>query len=156
MAIKGAEGMSDDQIVTAINGGARVVEYRYCFSIVVFSYMRSTVILLRPGQNRVLAGVPYTLLSLLVGWWGFPWGIVYTLAAVVGNIVGGKDLTSTLMKELRRDRALAELGPGTQVMVPWEDGQQYAARVVQVKDDQILVEFADGRREWVPVKVIGI
>jgi hypothetical protein len=31
----------------------------------------------------------YTLTSLLFGWWGFPWGLIYTPQAIYRNLCGG-------------------------------------------------------------------
>jgi ATP-dependent phosphoenolpyruvate carboxykinase len=34
----------------------------------------------------------------LLGWWGIPWGPIYTIAAVVTNIRGGKDVTAEILQ----------------------------------------------------------
>jgi hypothetical protein len=42
----------------------------------------------------VKAGVPYTLGTLLLGWWGIPWGPIYTVQAIAKNFSGGIVLSS--------------------------------------------------------------
>ena len=45
----------------------------------------------RPICNRcsVNAGLPYSFITLLVGWWGIPWGPIYTVQAITQNVKGG-------------------------------------------------------------------
>ena len=35
----------------------------------------------------------YTVTSLLLGWWGIPWGPIYTIQAVAKNVAGGYKTT---------------------------------------------------------------
>ncbi|WP_256364380.1 hypothetical protein [Nostoc piscinale] len=41
-------------------------------------------------------------MSLFLGWWGIPWGIIYTIQSVVTNLQGGKDVTPQVMSALRQ------------------------------------------------------
>jgi hypothetical protein len=55
-------------LAPAIEAGARLVVYQYCVSILIYTFSRpSGVKLIAPGQNRVLVGLPYTLLTLVAG-----------------------------------------------------------------------------------------
>jgi hypothetical protein len=38
--------------------------------------------------------------NLLLGWWGIPWGPIYTIGAAYRHIVGGKDVTQIILSEL--------------------------------------------------------
>jgi hypothetical protein len=38
---------------------------------------------------RVKAGLPYSLCTLLLGWWGIPWGPVRTIESIYRNFQGG-------------------------------------------------------------------
>ena len=79
MAIIGAENLSDAEIKGELQRGARLVVFEYCVSVLIMTFKRSTDIhLVRPGESAVMKGLPWTLLSLLFGWWGFPWGLIYT------------------------------------------------------------------------------
>lgn len=43
-----------------------------------------------PVRDRRLRGaVLPTLVTCLLGWWGFPFGPFYTIATIIGNIRGG-------------------------------------------------------------------
>ena len=76
-------------------GEARYVVYEYCISIVAVTLRRPTrPIRLRPGQRAWLYGLPYVVVSLLFGWWGLPWGVVYTPMTIFSNLYGGCDITS--------------------------------------------------------------
>ena len=45
------------------------------------------------NESAVVKGLPYTLLSLVAGWWGIPWGPIFTIGALYNNLKGGKDVT---------------------------------------------------------------
>jgi hypothetical protein len=46
-----------------------------------------------PEHRALGAGAAYTLVSMLLGWWGFPWGPIFTLEALFTNLTGGKRTT---------------------------------------------------------------
>ena len=54
----------------------------------------------REGESPLVKGLPYTLLSLFIGWWGFPWGLIYTPVVIIQNLSGGKDVTAAVMDSL--------------------------------------------------------
>ncbi len=57
--------------------GERTVVFETCISCVVLTLWRtSRVHVLRPGQWAWPRGLPYALLTLLLGWWGVPWGLI--------------------------------------------------------------------------------
>jgi len=33
----------------------------------------------------------------LFGWWGIPWGFIYTPMSIISNISGGKDVTQSVL-----------------------------------------------------------
>jgi hypothetical protein len=75
----------------------RLVVYQYCISVVILSFRRTSgVKVIAPGQNAVLPGLPYTLISLIFGWWGIPWGPWWTIRTIVVNLHGGIDLTESI------------------------------------------------------------
>jgi hypothetical protein len=81
-----------DLIKSDLAGGTKLVVYQYCVSIVILSFRRSSgVKVIRPGQSSVIPGLPYTLISLLAGWWGVPWGPFWTIQTVYRNLRGGID-----------------------------------------------------------------
>lgn len=51
-------------------------------------------------MSSVGKGLGFTLLSLLFGWWGIPWGPIYTIGALITNFSGGRDVTQEVSYSL--------------------------------------------------------
>ena len=112
MKIQGIEGMSPDEIRFEVQRGAKFVFFYYSVSVIVMSFRRpSPVYFIRPGQNALGKVLPWTLLTLLAGWWGIPWGPIYTVQSLLVNFKGGKDVTVELS---------ARMQPATPVPTPRE------------------------------------
>lgn len=153
MAIRGAEGLSDRDIERLIAEGARIVVFSYCISLVIITFRRSATALVRPGQSVFLAGLPYTALSLALGWWGFPFGLIFTPIAIIQNLSGGKDITGQIRAAVNTATPPLGLpGAGRSVTVPWSDGKVYSGTVLQTRGDQVYVRFVNGHEEWVPAQ----
>jgi hypothetical protein len=104
--IRGIEGMRAEEIDFELQRGARFVLFQYCISIIVLTFRRaSNIYFLRQGENAVTKGLPFTLLSLVAGWWGIPWGPIYTVQSVYNNSRGGKDVTESVRNSLRAEAA---------------------------------------------------
>ena len=97
MKILGIEGMSPDQLRFEIQRGAKLVCYGYCISLLVVSFRRSSdIYYIPPGESAVTKGLPWTLLTLVMGWWGIPWGPIFTVKSLVLNFKGGRDVTAEI------------------------------------------------------------
>lgn len=95
MKIIGVEGMGNLELRTEIQRGGRFVMFQYVISILIMTFKRSSnIYFVKADESAVLKGLPFTLLSLVVGWWGIPWGIIYTIQALITNLGGGKDVTA--------------------------------------------------------------
>jgi len=104
LKIRGIEGMKAGEVDFEIGRGARFVFFQYCISIVVLTFRRaSDIYFLRQGESAVTKGLPFTLLSLVAGWWGIPWGPIYTIQSVYNNSRGGKDVTESVVNSLRAE-----------------------------------------------------
>jgi hypothetical protein len=100
--IQGISGMSPSEIVFELNRGGRFVVYRYCFSALIVTVMQGTdVYFIRANQSRIVKGLPWTLLTLVVGWWGIPWGPIPTIHALWINLQGGTDVTAGIANSLQ-------------------------------------------------------
>jgi hypothetical protein len=66
--------------------------------------------------------MPYTLLSAVAGWWGFPFGLIFTPISIIQNLAGGKDVTGHFRAALSGPPAPGPPAPGRSVVVPWPDG----------------------------------
>ena len=104
--IRGIEGMKNGELEFEIQRGGKFVLFQYCISIVVLTFRRpSDIYFLRHGESAVTKGLSFTLLSLVAGWWGIPWGPIYTIQSVYNNSRGGKDVTHAVLNSLRAQAA---------------------------------------------------
>jgi len=102
MKIVGAEEMSADQLRFEIQRGAKLVFFQYAISVVVMSFRRSSGIYFIPaGESAIGKSLPWSLISLVVGWWGIPWGPIWTIQSVIANFKGGKDVTAEINARLQ-------------------------------------------------------
>ncbi|PYX47366.1 MAG: hypothetical protein DMG79_14150 [Acidobacteria bacterium] len=103
MKIQGIEGMSSDQLRFELQRGAKIVCYQYCISLLVITFRRSSDAYYIPaGESSVTKGLPWTLLSVVMGWWGIPWGPIFTIQSLITNFKGGKDLTEQFSGAMNR------------------------------------------------------
>jgi hypothetical protein len=51
---------------------------------------------LSKGSSRFVPSLPYTLLSLVTGWWAFPAGPSFVLKALATNSRGGVDISESV------------------------------------------------------------
>ena len=95
------EGLSGRELQMQLDRGGKFVIYQYCISILTLTFRRSSsVFFIKHGENAVAKGLPYTLLSLVAGWWGIPWGPIYTIGALITNFGGGKDVSGEILAAL--------------------------------------------------------
>jgi hypothetical protein len=66
-----------------------VTQYQACISfLVATTRFRSPRVVVGSDKSQGTA-IIYTLISALFGWWGFPWGFIYTPQAIFRNLSGG-------------------------------------------------------------------
>ncbi|MDR2006778.1 MAG: hypothetical protein LBP78_06015 [Acidaminococcales bacterium] len=100
-SLKTLNDMSLPDLKREIAQGARFVVFPYCVSIVVMTFRRSSrPYFLRATQSSLPAALKYILVSLLFGWWGIPWGPIYTVGSLFANLSGGKDITKEIMEDI--------------------------------------------------------
>jgi hypothetical protein len=103
MKINGIEGLTNEQIQSQIDRGARFVCFQYCISIIVMTFKRpSDIYFVRVGESAAGKGLGFTVLSLVAGWWGIPWGPVYTVQSLWVNLSGGRDITNEVIASATR------------------------------------------------------
>lgn len=66
----------------------RATSFLYTISLLVVTFRRGAGGVYC-GSCRKKEGLKWTLLSSVMGWWGFPWGPIYTLQAIGRNSGGG-------------------------------------------------------------------
>lgn len=118
MKIKGIEGLSGKDVLFELQQGGKFVTYQYCISLLVVTFKRpSPVYLIRSTEKAVTKGLLYSLISFFLGWWGIPWGPIYTIESFVVNFKGGRDVTAQITAALS-----AAANPAAQTASPL-DGQ---------------------------------
>lgn len=92
---------SGGQLQAEIQQGGKFVMYQYCISLLVITFKRfSNIYFISHDESAVVKGLPFTLLSLVLGWWGIPWGPIYTIQGVWVNFSGGKDVTQEVLASM--------------------------------------------------------
>ncbi|RYD83221.1 MAG: hypothetical protein EOP53_01465 [Sphingobacteriales bacterium] len=100
-AIKNLEGLSGEEINFELSNGGKFVIYTYCISIIVMTFKRSSdIYFIKSSESSLKNGLVFTLISALFGWWGIPWGPIYTIGAFITNFSGGKDVTQEVIASL--------------------------------------------------------
>ncbi len=101
MEIAGIAGLSPSELREELRRGGRFVVYAWCVSVLVLTFRRSSdVTFVRAEESAVVKGLGWTALTFFAGWWGFPWGLIYTPMALAQNLGGGKDVTPQVVQAL--------------------------------------------------------
>ena len=101
MKIHGIEGMTGRELHDELHRGGRFVIFYYVISIIIRTIRRpSDVYFIRAGESAVGKGLGYSLLTMVIGWWGLPFGIIYSFMALFTNFGGGKDVTNEVVRAL--------------------------------------------------------
>jgi hypothetical protein len=103
--------MSPAQLNFELQAGARFVVFQWVVSVVIVSFKESSEIhFIRPGENAFAKGVMFSIGSLLLGWWGIPWGPIWTISTIVSNCRGGKDVTAAVVRAFNSSAGAAPGG----------------------------------------------
>jgi hypothetical protein len=98
---RGGEPLTRDQLRQLVHAGGRCVRYEFIVSALVATFrFQSGVYLTDSWQERYLLGLPFSVMSLLLGPWGVPWGPILTARAVWVNLSGGVDMTAQVAAHL--------------------------------------------------------
>jgi len=101
MLIKNIDGLSVSQIKELVNKGGKFVIFPYTISFVIMTLKRnSDIYFVRADENSFKYSYSFVLLNFFIGWWGLPWGPIYTIGALYNHIIGGKDITEVVLSEL--------------------------------------------------------
>jgi hypothetical protein len=97
--VPGTEGLTLGEIREEVLKGGRFVIYTWVVSVIVMTFRRSSGIrFVRSGRDGTGMALGYSLLSLLLGPWGFPWGLIWTPSCIFTNLAGGKDVTQPMIE----------------------------------------------------------
>jgi hypothetical protein len=110
MKIKNIEGLSVADLQTEVNSGGKFVIYSYAGSIIIMTFKRpSDIYFIKSDENAVDKGLVYSFISLVFGWWGIPWGPVYTIKSFITNFGGGKNMTDEITASITSHVLLNEV-----------------------------------------------
>jgi len=99
--IVGIEGKTFEQLDREIADGGAFVYYQYAISIIVMTFRRgSDIYYIPPGESRIGKGLPFSLMTFVLGWWGIPWGPIYSIGSLWTNFNGGENVTEPVMADL--------------------------------------------------------
>jgi len=112
--IKNIEGLTKPQMKEMISQGGKFVMFQYTISIVVMTFRESSnIYFIKPGESAGKYSWGYTLLTTFMGWWGIPWGPIYTIGTLATNLGGGKNLTLEVSNQLGLNSQSGYNIPGT-------------------------------------------
>lgn len=95
--------MGADEINVELQRGGKFVIYQYCISLFVITFKRpSNIYFVKADESAVVKSLPFTAISLFLGWWGIPWGPIYTVGSFITNFQGGKDVTNEVLRSLNQ------------------------------------------------------
>lgn len=99
--LKNVAGLTTDELNRELQSGGRFVLFQYCISVLIMTFRRgSAIYFIRAGESTAKYSWQYTLLTLLLGWWGIPWGPIYSIGSLHTNLTGGKDVTQQVLASL--------------------------------------------------------
>jgi hypothetical protein len=106
MKIIGIEDITGDDLCKELERGGRFVIFQYCISIVILTFKRSSdIYFIKAGESTIKKSIGFTLVSLLLGWWGVPWGFIHTPEVLWTNLRGGEDVTDLVLRTYGGDYA---------------------------------------------------
>ncbi|MBY0460824.1 MAG: hypothetical protein K2V38_26190 [Gemmataceae bacterium] len=104
MKIIGLGDMTIGELVREVEAGGKFVVFQYAVSLLVVSFKNPTdVHFVRAGEGTFGKAIGPTLISLLVGWWGIPFGIIFTIESLFVNLSGGRNVTDDVMRAILAD-----------------------------------------------------
>jgi len=118
--------MSLNELYKGLEDGGKIVIYGYCISIVAMTFRRiSSPHYIEPYERLSKYRLKYNLLSLTFGWWGLPWGPIYTIDMIKINFKngGGLDVTDDILVKLKK---------------------KYPQRTNDIFNEDITIDYDDG------------
>ena len=83
--------------------GAKFVQFAYTISIVIMTLKRySKIYLIRNNDDMSDVRWKYSLINIFLGWWGIPFGPIYTIQSLIENSKG-KDVTREVIESLNNN-----------------------------------------------------
>jgi hypothetical protein len=91
-----------------VASGAKFVYFEYTVSIAIATFKRPTdIYFIDANESTAKHSWHLSTLTGIMGWWGIPWGPIYTIGAFITNFGGGKDVTAEIMQKLLANERLS-------------------------------------------------
>jgi hypothetical protein len=92
-------------VVKAVMAGKRYVIYPYVVSILVMTFRRNigSVRVVETGDWPMAPLFGATLVTTLFGWWGIPWGFIWSPLVLFNLWRGGRDATRQILADVVGD-----------------------------------------------------
>lgn len=92
------------QLEEDLRRGGKFVVFTYSISIIFMTFRKaSSVYYIRSDESAFATGFKYMLISLVLGWWGIPWGPIYTIQSIWYAFTG-KDVTEEILNNIREQQ----------------------------------------------------
>lgn len=86
-----------------ITPATEVTQFQACFSFLIMTTKSPSRFFIKGHDNLIAIGLAYTLVTLVFGWWGLPWGPIYTLETLYRNTVGGhKQVIGEMIDKIKK------------------------------------------------------
>lgn len=86
-----------------------ITQFQACISALIISTRNPSRYLIVGHNHIFVIGFVYSLMSLILGWWGIPWGPIYTIQTLWRNLRGGyRSTVGEILEELRTASAAEE------------------------------------------------
>ncbi len=105
--VLGVNGLGLKELDSEVERGGRFIMFSYTMSFLVITLRRpSPIHFIRAGESALGRGMKYNLITMILGWWGIPWGPIHSFMSLGGNLSGGKDLTRSVCVEIAKAEAI--------------------------------------------------
>jgi hypothetical protein len=102
---------SEQDFRARVDAGERFVVYHYAVSVIFYSFRHPTKVhALRNTSRAILHGLPWSMLTLLLGWWSIPSGPFFTIQCLVINSRGGTDVSGYILEHIRQQDVRYQYG----------------------------------------------
>ncbi|MEO5912782.1 MAG: hypothetical protein ABIS50_01005 [Luteolibacter sp.] len=93
---------SEHPVVKAVMEGKRYVIYPYVASMLVLTFRRSmgSVRVIETGDWPMGPLFGATVIPTFFGWWGFPWGLIWSPMVLANLWRGGRDATKDILADV--------------------------------------------------------
>ena len=87
--IKNIDDLTVADLNYELSNGGKFVVFQYCISILIMTFKRSSdIYFIRSNESTVKHSISFTLVTLFFGWWGIPWGPIYSIGSLYTNLSG--------------------------------------------------------------------